>query len=341
MAGVDAVGGHQLRGRGRAAVDLGHRRDDHGDDAVALGLQGHRGEAPDIVLLRIGVRAHPVAGMVLGIPHRVVAAGFLVVGAELDQQVVAGLAALHDLVPAAAEAEALDGHAALGVVRHDHAAVEPAGQVLPPGAAALLVGDGGVADHEHGHDIVGGRLDLHGADRRGAVMELQRQLVVPGEGLDLARDVVQLAGIELDLIALGELRRPDIHVEGDGPDLALARLEALDVQAADLGLDRRAGRALGIPQRQRHLIVALREPDREAERVRRGHEVAGQRRALLADDELRLGAGLESVAALRVVEYGGADGGVAIRGGGGSEIKPAGLRLRCQGQREGCQGKKQ
>ena len=165
----------QARRVGSAAALLGVRSDDDGSRSLGLHLCRPVFENGLIIGIGIGMHVGPVFIMIVGGPHRVVAAGLHVVVAELHEHVVALFHQRHHLVPALFELESFQRFARFGEVGDAHFVVEPAREHLAPTAVRLdrLIGDGGIAAQEN-RDRVVNLVDVNPLNRNVATEKFQR-----------------------------------------------------------------------------------------------------------------------------------------------------------------------
>ena len=107
---------------------------------------------------------------------------------ELQEQIVARLDEVEDLLEAALGHERPEALTRLRVVGHRNARPEEAREHLAPRAVRFgcLIGHRRIAGQEHGGGVRR-RRNLDGGDGGLAVAELQRQRVVPVGGANLAR----------------------------------------------------------------------------------------------------------------------------------------------------------
>ena len=198
------------------------------------------------------------------------AAEFLVVVAELHENIVARLQHGKDLAQASGADEGVSPLAALPVVRDGHVLVEEAREHLPPAGPGLgvLVHDRGIAaEEDRGHPRRGG-LDAYRGHRRGVAVEFEREIIVPVE-------FEALAGLGDDFRhrfpALADRPVTLVDDEADRARLAFGRRQVVDAEAARLGLDEGAGRELAGAELQRDEVVAVRHGDAQREmRLRLG-----------------------------------------------------------------------
>ncbi len=107
-----------------------------------------------------------------------------------------------------------------------------------------------------------GLLDIDGGDGGMLVGELKGEFVVPGPGFGCL-----LAVLKSDLAASRDLRTAHVDDETAGDEFARRGTDALQHQAADLGLDRGDRGGLAIAKLDGHPVVALfGNADREVER---------------------------------------------------------------------------
>ena len=297
--GIASMAVGRRSGAARAAV---HRSDQHGGCAAQAGLGD--------VDLQIGL----VGGLRFDVGLR--PTGLRVVVDELDEEIISLLHLAEHLVQAQGIHEGLHGLAGLGVIGNRDSGLEEDGEQLSPTdiAAAIAVGDGGVAGDEDG-GCGRGRGDLDGAQRGVRTDYFDGELVVP-----IAR-VASVELIQTHLFAaggvgwqLGQMRRADVGGKGALGDLAGWDLDALQHQAARLRLERGCGRGSGVAKGHRHVEVALRHFGGKEKWL-----VAGGGVAVVADGDLR--AGFVAVACVVRVDGRGSDSRETGLGGAGAEIE--------------------
>ena len=245
---------------------------------------------------------------------------FRVIGAELDEDVVAGLDGIEHFVPAAFLQEALEGFAGLGVVSDRDSGLEPAGRHLAPAAVARLVGDGGVAEDEEGDGVIH-LLDLQGGERRMGVAEAEREPFIPAAGNGLVSREVHLPAVEVDLATGGNFRSANVDGEGAGDEFSSVSVEMFQHQTAGLGLDRDGGFGLRVAEGDRDTVVAFGHGNGKGKRVGRSDCGGLQRIGIVASDDRQIGARLKTVAGVLGVGGGGSNESVAGGRFAGAELE--------------------
>ena len=180
-----------------------------------------------------------------------------VVVAELADDEVALLQRGQDFVQTATGQERAGGESTFGVVADADTLVEPAGNHLSPRSPRLvvLVDDGRVAAEIDGRHFVS-PLNVNGLHGRHGPVELQRQLVVPGQ-------VVFFAVLDAHTALVVNPGRPLVDRKGHRLGLTLSCDHVLGHQAPSLGAYGGFSRPLLGTEHHADAIVAVRHVDRE------------------------------------------------------------------------------
>ena len=175
----------------------------------------------------------------------------LVVMAELNYDVVAGLHLRQGFPEPPLAKEHARRKPRFGVVGDRHAVVEELREHLPPPGVrlGLVVDNGGVAAEENGRHFRS-RLDLDVAYPRGRSVELEGQLAVPV-------DTPLFARFQLDPILVVDAVVALADDEGLAARLTLAGRGVLYHHAARLGPDGGAPGAFLAPEGDGHAVVAV------------------------------------------------------------------------------------
>ena len=237
---------------------------------------------------------------------------------ELHEQVIALLHLAQNLVEPQSRDKGFERLPGFGVVGNRHARLEESGQHLPPARRRFprLVGDGGVARHEHRGNVVH-LVDPHAVHAGSRIAEFESQFVVPVEH-------ALFAVVEAHLAAAGRVlgRRRDLEVAHVHDECA--RLEFpgggghfLQHQPPRFGFDRGDTCAGRITEGDGDVEVAFRHLHRKKEGLLAGDP---------ARDRHRSGPQVEAIAGflavhrtrqhLDVTRLGGADAEIECERGG-------------------------
>ena len=128
-----------------------------------------------IIGIGIAVDIGPIFVMIVGGPHRVVAAGLHIVVAKLHEHVVAWFRQRHHFVPAFFEFESFEGFARFREIGDTHFVVKPAREHLAPTTVGFdgLIGDGGIAAQVD-RDAIVNLVDIDFLNSDVATEEFQR-----------------------------------------------------------------------------------------------------------------------------------------------------------------------